>query len=69
MQTDYADYREVAIRGAGAPGVINVKMPFKWTYTWLDGRFTIELTDVRPNVVIAAARFGKPDEPAPPRSR
>jgi hypothetical protein len=69
MQTDYADYREVAIRGAGAPGVINVKMPFKWTYTWLDGRFTIELTDVRPNVVIAATRFGKPDEPAPPRSR
>ena len=29
-QTDYSDYREVA----------GVKMPFKWTDTWLDGRDT-----------------------------
>jgi hypothetical protein len=57
MQTDYADYRDVA----------GMKMPFKWTYTWLDGRYTIELTDVRPNVPIPAARFAKPAEPKPPR--
>ena len=64
MQTDYSDYRDVAVRGAGAPGVIiNVKLPFKWTYTWLDGRFTIELGELRPNVAIPPARFGKPAEP------
>jgi hypothetical protein len=54
MQTDYADYRDVA----------GVKLPFKWTSTWLDGRFTIELSDIRPNVVIPPARFAKPAEPA-----
>lgn len=69
MQTDYSDYRDVAIRGTGAPGVINVKLPFKWTYTWLDGRFTIELNELRPNVAIAPARFARPAEPTPPRSR
>ena len=57
MQTDYADYREVS----------GVKLPFRWTSTWLDGRSTIELTDVRPNVTIAAARFTRPSPPAPPR--
>jgi hypothetical protein len=54
-QTDYADYREVS----------GVKMPFRWTSTWLDGRSTIKLTDVRPNVAIAAARFARPAAPAP----
>jgi len=38
-------------------------MPFKWTYTWLDGRFTIELSELRPNVTIPPARFAKPAEP------
>ena len=33
-QTDYSDYREVA----------GVKMPFKWTDTWLDGRDVVELS-------------------------
>jgi photosynthetic reaction center cytochrome c subunit len=56
MQTDYSDYRDVA----------GVKLPFKWVYTWLDGRFTIELTDLRPNVAIPAARFAKPAEPGKP---
>jgi photosynthetic reaction center cytochrome c subunit len=55
MQTDYADYREVS----------GVKMPFRWTATWLDGRSTIELTEVRPNVAIAPARFARPAPPAP----
>jgi photosynthetic reaction center cytochrome c subunit len=49
-QIDYADYREVA----------GVKMPFRWTVTWLSGRSTIELTDVQPNVPIDAAKFAKP---------
>jgi len=49
-QIDFSDYREVA----------GVKMPFKWTQVWLDGRVTIELTDVQANVPIAAAKFAKP---------
>ena len=53
-QIDYSDYRDVA----------GVKMPFHWTTTWLDGRATIELTEVRPNASVDAARFGKPAAPA-----
>jgi len=49
-QIDYADYREVA----------GVKLPFRWTVTWLSGRSTIELTEVQPNVPIDAAKFAKP---------
>jgi outer membrane lipoprotein-sorting protein len=54
-QVDYADYREVS----------GVKVPFRWTVTWLDGRDTIELSEVRANVPIDAARFGRP---APPKA-
>jgi photosynthetic reaction center cytochrome c subunit len=56
MQTDYADYRDVS----------GVKMPFRWTATWLDGRSTIELSEVQANVPIAPATFGRPVPPAPP---
>ncbi len=59
-QIDYTDYREVA--GTG------VKMPFKWTATWVDGRSTTTLTGVQPNLPIDAARFAKPpaaSKPAP----
>jgi outer membrane lipoprotein-sorting protein len=52
-QTDYSDYRDVA----------GVKMPFKWTDTWLDGRDVVEITDVQPNVNIDAAKFAKPAPP------
>jgi len=54
-QIDYADYRDVA----------GVKLPFRSTVTWLDGKDTIELKDVRPNVTIDAARFARP---APPQA-
>lgn len=54
-QIDYADYREVS----------GVKMPFRWTVTWLDGRATTELSDVQPNVPIDAAKFAKPTGPSP----
>jgi outer membrane lipoprotein-sorting protein len=53
-QTDYSDYRDVA----------GVKMPFKWTATWTDGQSTIELSEVRPNVAVDAAKFARP-APAP----
>jgi photosynthetic reaction center cytochrome c subunit len=49
-QVDYSDYRDVA----------GVRMPFRWTVTWLDGRDSIELTEVQANVAIDAARFGRP---------
>jgi photosynthetic reaction center cytochrome c subunit len=48
-QVDFADYRDVA--GAG------IKMPFRWTFGWLNGRDTFELKDVRVNVPIDAAVF------------
>jgi photosynthetic reaction center cytochrome c subunit len=54
-QIDYADYRDVA----------GVKLPFRWTVTWLSGVDTFELTEVRPNVAIDAAKFGKPAPPPP----
>jgi photosynthetic reaction center cytochrome c subunit len=57
-QIDYADYRVVA----------GVKLPFRWTMTWLDGRSTTELTDIQPNVPIDAARFAQPTPPVPPRA-
>jgi Photosynthetic reaction centre cytochrome C subunit len=55
-QVDYSDYRDVA----------GVKVPFKRVITWTDGRSTIELSQVQPNVNIAAAQFAKP---APPRAK
>jgi outer membrane lipoprotein-sorting protein len=53
-QVDYADYRDVA----------GVKLPFRWTVTWLDGKDTVELKDVRPNAAVDAARFVRPAAPA-----
>jgi photosynthetic reaction center cytochrome c subunit len=58
-QIDYADYRDVA----------GVKMPFRLTVTWTDGRSVTELTQVQPNVFIDAARFAKPAPPAPTRPK
>ena len=49
-QIDYSDYRDVA----------GVKLPFRWMVTWLDGRENVELTEVRPNVAVDAARFARP---------
>jgi hypothetical protein len=53
-QIDYEDYRDVA----------GLKMPFKWTTTWTDGRSVVELSSVERNVSIDARRFAKPDPPA-----
>ena len=51
-QVDFADYRDVA----------GVKFPFELKFTWLDGRYTAKLNEVKTNVPIDAARFGKPSE-------
>jgi photosynthetic reaction center cytochrome c subunit len=55
-QIDYADYRDVG----------GIKLPFRMTFAWLDGRDAIQLNEVRTNVPIDAARFGRP---APAKAR
>ena len=49
-QIDYADYREVS----------GIKLPFRITYAWLDGRDSIVLTDIKTNVPVDEAKFGRP---------
>jgi photosynthetic reaction center cytochrome c subunit len=52
-QIDYADYRDVA----------GVKVPFRWKVTWLDGRSTIEWTEVQANAPVDASKFARPVAP------
>jgi photosynthetic reaction center cytochrome c subunit len=49
-QVDYADYRDVN----------GIKFPFKYKFSWLDGRDNYQITDVKTNVPIDDSRFGKP---------
>ena len=49
-QVDYADYRDAG----------GVKMPFRMIFAWMDGRDAIQLSEVRTNVEIDAAKFGRP---------
>jgi photosynthetic reaction center cytochrome c subunit len=56
-QVDYSDYRDVG----------GMKFPFRWTFTWLDGRDSFEFSDVKVNVPIAAATFGEPTVAAAPK--
>jgi photosynthetic reaction center cytochrome c subunit len=50
VQIDYADYRAVD----------GVKTPFRWTLSRPNGRFTIQLNEVKPNVAIEDSKFAKP---------
>jgi hypothetical protein len=50
IQIDYSDYRDVN----------GIKFPFEFKFSWLDGRYTAKIKDVKTNVAIDAARFGKP---------
>ena len=52
-QIDYADYRDVA----------GIKMAFKWTTTWTNGRSVTELSSVQVNVPVDAAKFARPAPP------
>jgi hypothetical protein len=56
LHVSYSDYRDV-------PGA-NIKLPFTWQMTWVDGQYTINLMSVQPNAPIDAAKFAKP---APPK--
>jgi outer membrane lipoprotein-sorting protein len=49
-QIDYADYRDVG----------GAKTPFRWTLSRPNGRFTIQLKDVKANVALDDAKFAKP---------
>jgi photosynthetic reaction center cytochrome c subunit len=48
-QIDYADYREVD----------GVRIPFRWTLARPNGRFTIQITEVKTNVPVDDAKFMK----------
>ena len=50
IQQDFDDYRDVN----------GIKVPFKYSFLWLDGRFTAIISDVKLNVPVDAAKFGKP---------
>ena len=49
-QIDFSDYRDVN----------GIKLPFRMAYVWLDGRDSILLTDIKTNVPIDEAKFGRP---------
>jgi photosynthetic reaction center cytochrome c subunit len=55
-QIDFADYRDVN----------GIKLPFRITYAWLDGRDSIVLNEIRTNVPVDEAKFGRP-APLKPR--
>jgi hypothetical protein len=49
-QMDFADYRDVS----------GIKFPFQYTFSWLDGKDSFKLTDVKVNVPVDASKFNKP---------
>jgi photosynthetic reaction center cytochrome c subunit len=49
-QIDFADYRDVN----------GITLPFRITYAWLDGRDAIVLSEIRTNVPVDEAKFGRP---------
>jgi hypothetical protein len=51
-RVDIDEYRDVA----------GVKIPSKWTVSWLSGRSVFALTDVQANVQIPATRFARPPQ-------
>jgi hypothetical protein len=57
-EIDYSDYRVVS----------GIKVPFRITKTWVDGRSATELTSIQLNVPIDSAKFAKPIPPSPPKS-
>jgi photosynthetic reaction center cytochrome c subunit len=49
-EIDFADYRDVN----------GIKLPFRISYVWLDGRDSIILSDIKTNVPIDESKFGRP---------
>jgi hypothetical protein len=55
VQVDYSDYRD-------ADGI---KIPFRWTLSRPNGRFTIQVDSVQQNVPVDDSKFVKPAAPPP----
>lgn len=55
-QVDYSDYRDVG----------GIKFPFQYTFSWLDGKDSFKVSDVKTNVPIEAAKFDRPPTGAKP---
>jgi len=49
-QMDFSDYREVN----------GIQFPFKYTFSWLDGRDSFQLSEVKTNVPIDQSKFDQP---------
>jgi photosynthetic reaction center cytochrome c subunit len=49
-QIDYSDYRDVN----------GVKLPFRLTVNWLDGKEKFELTEIQTNIPVDVAKFAQP---------
>jgi len=47
---DYADYRDVG----------GIKLPFQYTFSWLDGKDAFKISDVKVNAPIDPSVFAKP---------
>jgi len=50
IQNEFDDYRDVG----------GIKFPFKYSFLWLDGRFSAVISDVKVNGAVDAAKFAKP---------
>jgi len=50
IQIDYLDYRDVG----------GIKFPFEYQFSWLDGRYSAKIKEIKTNVAIDAAQFGRP---------
>ena len=57
-EIDFSDYRVVS----------GIKVPFRITKTWVDGRSVTVLNSIQLNVPVDAAKFLKPAAPAPARA-
>jgi hypothetical protein len=49
VQVDYLDYRDVN----------GIKFPFELKFSWLDGKYSAKLKDIKTNVAIDASKFGE----------
>jgi len=54
-QIDYADYRDTN----------GMNIPYRWTLARLNGRFTIQVSELQQNVPVDDAKFAKPIAPEP----
>jgi hypothetical protein len=49
VQIDYLDYRDVN----------GIKFPFELKFSWLDGKYSAKLKDIKTNVAIDNSKFGE----------